>query len=84
MEGLVEYLDEHLDDVIIELEPWIKEQISVAADPIVDYLLGESQSLNIVISTEPVIDSLRNTLLQALLESPPPDLAGLPPAMIEE
>jgi len=47
---MVEYLDESLDDVITELEPWVKEQVSVAADPIADYLLGESQSLNIVIS----------------------------------
>ncbi len=80
----LEFLVEATDDTLVEMAPWIKEQISTAADPIVDYLLGESQSLSVVISTEPLIASLRNNMLQTLLESPPPDLAGLPPAMIEE
>ena len=82
-EGMEEYLVEVIDDTLVDVEPWIKEQISTAADPIVDYLLGESQSLSVVISTEPLIDSLKDNMLQALLESPPPGLAGLPPAIIE-
>lgn len=80
---VVEYLDESLDDVLAELDPWLKEQISVAADPIADYLLGESQSLNVVISTEPVIESLRDNLRYAFLQSPPPELAGLSQAELE-
>ena len=80
---MVEYLDESLDDVITELEPWVKEQVSVAADPIADYLLGESQSLNIVISMEPVMESLRDNLRHAFLQSPPSELAGLPQAELE-
>jgi len=80
---VLEYLDESLDDVLAELDPWLKEQISVAADPIADYILGESQSLNVVISTEPVIESLRDNLRHAFLQSPPPELAGLPQAELE-
>ncbi|MBA7520105.1 hypothetical protein ES705_12193 [subsurface metagenome] len=79
----VEYLEEYLDDVIIELEPWIKDQISIAINPVVDYLLGESQSLNVVISLEPVKESLKDTLREAFLESPPPELAALSPAALE-
>ena len=75
---LAVYLDEHLDDVITDLEPWLKEQIRAATEPVVDYLLGESQSLNIAISLEPVLESLEDTLIEAFLDSPPAELAGLP------
>ncbi|MFC1907785.1 hypothetical protein ACFLWT_00055 [Chloroflexota bacterium] len=83
-EGIDEYLDGVIDDTMVDIEPWIKEQIGASADPVVDYLLGESQSLSIVISTEPLVDGLKDNLLQSLLESPPPELAGLPPAIIEQ
>ena len=83
-EYIVEYLDESLDNVITELEPWLKEQIGVAVDPIADYLLGESQSLNVVISMEPVIESLKDHLWSAFLESPPSEFAGLPQAELEQ
>ena len=53
----MEYLvDEYLDDAITAIEPWVKQQISAAADPVSDYLLGESRSLNVVISLEPVAE----------------------------
>ena len=77
------YLEEYLDDVIVELEPAIKEELIVAADPILDYLLGESQSLNVVISLEPAMGSIEDTLREAFLESPPPELATLSPAALE-
>ncbi len=77
------YLEEYLDDVIAELEPTIKEELITAADPILDYLLGESRSLSVVISLEPVMGSIEDTLRGAFLESPPPELATLPPAALE-
>jgi len=80
----MEYLAKYMDDIVAELEPWIKEQVSIAADPVFDYLLGESQSLNVVISLDPVMESLENTLSEAFLESPPADLADLPQAELEQ
>ena len=80
----MEYLAKYMDDIVAELEPWIKEQVSIAADPVFDYLLGESQSLNVVIPLEPVMESLENTLREAFLESPPADLADLPQAELEQ
>ncbi|MFC2059853.1 hypothetical protein ACFLTZ_02010 [Chloroflexota bacterium] len=67
----IEYLSGYLDDVITELEPWIKEQIGIAADPILDYLLGESQSFNISVSLEPAKASLSQYLgpLAAMIPS---------------
>jgi len=78
------FLAEYIDDVIIELEPEIKNQISASADPILDYLLGESQSFNVVISLEPVMESLEDSLREAFLESPPAELVGLTPNTLEQ
>jgi hypothetical protein len=73
----LEFLVEHIDDAITELEPTIKEELIAAADPILDYLLGKSQSMSVVISLEPIIENLEDTLREAFLESPPAELAGL-------
>ncbi len=80
----LEFLVEHVDDIIAELEPTIKEELLAAAGPVVDYLLGESQSISIEISLEPVVEKLEDTLRETLLESPPPELAGLSPSDIEQ
>lgn len=81
---LAKYLDDALTELEPELEPWLKEQLVSAADPIVDYLLGESQGLNVVISLEPVREMLREGLWQAFLQSPPPELAGVPQPLIKQ
>jgi len=80
----MEFLTEHLDNIIAELEPVIKEELTAAADPILDYLLGESQSISVVISLEPVAETLEDALRDAFLESPPAALAGLSPVEIEQ
>jgi len=80
MEYLAEYLDELLGDIVTEIEPTIKEELIAATDPVVDYLLGERQSLNVIVSLEPVMESLRDNLRRAFLQSPPSEFAGLPQA----
>ena len=80
----MEFMTEYLNDVIVELEPWIKEQIGVVADPVVGYLLGESQSLNVVIPLEPAMEIVRDSLREALLESPPAEFADLPPSLLAQ
>ena len=79
-----EFMTEALDDIVADLEPWIKEQVSVITYSSYDYLLGKSQSLSVVISLEPVKENLRDNLREALFQSPPPDLQGLPQAEIEQ
>ncbi|MDP3880347.1 MAG: hypothetical protein Q8Q07_08620 [Dehalococcoidales bacterium] len=83
MAFLTENINQSLDKVITELRPWLKEQIVAAADPLADYLLGESQSFSIVISLEPVKEGVRDKLWAALLESPPPQLTLIPREMWE-
>lgn len=79
-----EFVTRVVDETITELEPWIREQSRKAIYTSYDYFLGKSQSLNLVISLEPVKEKLRDNLWEAFLESPPPELATLPQAMVEQ
>jgi hypothetical protein len=72
------YLSEYLDEAVAEIEPLIKEEISRAYDPVLDYLFGERQGVGIEISLDSVVDSLEDSLRKAFLKSPPPEYAGLP------
>jgi len=78
-----EMVSEVVDDTIADLEPWMKQQASTGIYSFYDYLEGRSQSLSLVISLEPVKESLRDNLREAVLESPPPELAGFSPDLIE-
>ena len=78
-----EMVAEVVDDTIADLEPWMKQQVSTGIYSFYDYLEGRSQSLSLVISLEPVKESLRDNLREAVLESPPPELAGFSPDLIE-
>lgn len=67
-----DYLTRLAGDVITDVEPWLKEQVVDAAGPVVDYLLGKSRSLDVVITLSPLVDSLRAVFMR----SPPAELAG--------
>ena len=77
------YLAEVLANTITDLEPWIRDQTRTSIYSTYDYLLGKSESLSLVISLEPVKDSLKDNLREAILKSPPPELAGATPATVE-
>lgn len=78
-----EFMGKAVSDTIADLEPWLKEQARDAAYVFYDYLEGRSQSLSLTVSLEPVKESLRENLRQAVLESPPPELEGLSPTEID-
>jgi len=78
------YVAEVLDDTLDDLEPWIKEQASTAIYSIYDYLEGRSQSLSLVISLEPMKESLRDNAREVFFKSLPPELQGLPRAEVEQ
>ena len=77
------YLAEVLDNTIADLEPWIKGQVNAGIYTSYDYLLGKSESLSLIISLEPVKDSLKDNLREAILKSPPPELEGATPTVVE-
>ncbi len=78
------HLTAGLEELLTDLEPWIKEQVEYAAGPIADYLAGEVESFSVTISLEPLIDDLRGMLLGVFLDFPPDELEGLPPEELEQ
>ena len=78
-----EFMAEVVNDTIADLEPWMKEQARDGIYSFYDYLEGRSQSLSLIVSLEPVRETFTDNLREAVLQSPPPELAGLPPAVIE-
>jgi len=79
-----EFMSGAIEKTFTDLEPWLKAQVNSSIYSFYDYILGKSESLSIVITTEPIKESLKDNLWEALQESPPPELAGLPPAMVEQ
>ena len=67
-----------LADAIATLEPTITETLRDAIDPMLDYLLGLSDSFSVTISLSPVIDNIRDVLRQAALDTVPKEWASLP------
>ena len=78
----VPYIADIFDEVVAELEPWLKEQTSEVIYAGYAYLEGDEE-LNIVIPLEQVKTSIKDNLAQAIRESPPPELEGLPQDHIE-
>ena len=78
-----EFMTEALDDVIADLEPWIREQADVVIHTGYDYLLGDSQSLSVAIPLEPMKERLRYSMREAFFQSLPPELQGIPHSELE-
>jgi hypothetical protein len=66
----------YLDQAMPSLDPWLKEQIDTAAGPVIDYILGDAASLNITIPLSQMKLTLKASIKEAFLKSPPPELAG--------
>jgi hypothetical protein len=80
----LEFLIEKVHNAITDLELTIKTELITAADPILNYLLGESQGITIVISLEPVIERLEDAMRETFLETMRTELSGLPLPEIEQ
>ncbi len=80
----VGFLEEAMYDAIAENEPWLKEQVNAGIYSFYDFLLGKSEKLSMIISLEPLKESLRDSLRQAFMQDIPPELSGLSPAQIEQ
>ncbi len=77
-------LDPHIDDISLDLEPWLKEQVTNSIPPIYDYVLGFSQDTSIVIQLDPVKEIIRSILKQDFLNSPPTEFTELPRTELEQ
>lgn len=76
------YIAQVVDETIADLEPWLKEQTATVICGGCAYLKGD-QELNIVIPLEQVRATIKDNLEQAILESPPPELAGFSQSQIQ-
>jgi len=77
------FLKEAFYEVISDHEPWLKEQVNAAIYSGYDFFLGKSESLDIVISLEPLKTSLRDSLWQTFNEYLPSELSGLTEDQLE-
>jgi len=78
-----EFIDaETVDEIVTELTPWFEEQADKVIRDVYAYLKGDRE-LNVVISLEPVRDTVKEKLREALLNSLPPQLQGVPQSVID-
>jgi len=85
-EQIAETLPAGMEDMVDSAvtEEWIEEQANLTVSPVLNYLLGKSQDLNVVISLEPLVEELREPIKEEFMESPPSELAGLPQSQLEQ
>ncbi len=76
------YIAQVVNETIADLEPWLKEQTATVIYGGCAYLKGD-QELNIVIPLEQVRTTIKDNIEQAMLESPPPELAGVSQSQIQ-
>jgi len=69
------YVAQLVDETIIELEPWLRDQTNTAVYAIYAYLKGD-QELNIIIPLEQVRTCVKENVEQTILELLPPELGG--------
>jgi disulfide bond formation protein DsbB len=66
-----------IDATLEEIKPWINQQTEEVVFKVYDYLLGETDDINILISTDAVKQTMVNRLTDVYLQSPPPEYQSL-------
>ncbi len=81
-------ITEAIYQVLTRFEPQLKAEAKQAVRSGYDYLLGRTNQLNIVIDLEPIKanlkENLRQSALDALKNSPPPELQAIPPELYQQ
>jgi len=80
----LDFITDEIDDVVAIIEPTFKQALSDNADEILDYLMGETVVVSVVISLEPVQDDLEDTLREIVLDNIPTEWQGLPQGEIDQ
>lgn len=70
-------LDDYLDDIAADIEPWAKEQAALIIPPAFDYILSNSDTFEVTVSIEGLNDALKDNLKQSFLSAPPQEFQGL-------
>ena len=77
------YIDVSLDKAVADIKPVVIQQIKASGDPVLDYLIGKSDSFSVNIDSSQLKISLRTAVHDAVFASPPPEFALIPPAQRE-
>ena len=80
----LDFITDELGDTAVIIEPTLKQALSDNTDEILDYLLGETSTLSVVIPLGPVRDDLESALKQTVLDNLPPEWQGLPQEEIKQ
>lgn len=86
IEQITELVPEELEYLVEDAitDEWVEQQTETALSPVLSYMLGESSTVNVVISLGPVMADLKETFKEEFLESPPPELSHLPLSQLEK
>ena len=77
------FVQDAIYDIIAEQEPLLKEQVNTAIHAAYDFLLGETENLNIVISLEALKESLKDSLWNSINEYLSDGLVELPEDLLK-
>jgi Ca2+/Na+ antiporter len=80
----MDFLTEYIDDAVRVLEPTVKTELTEAAGPILDYLLGDTSRISIEISMADVAKNIENDLRNELFSAPPSEYADLSQSELDE
>jgi Ca2+/Na+ antiporter len=78
------FLTDYIDDAVRVLEPSVKTELTEAAGPILDYLVGDTSRISIEISMADVAESIENDLRDELFSAPPSEYADLSQSELDE
>lgn len=70
--------------ILVAQEPWIKQQADSAIKVLYDFMLGKTDSMNLVIQLDPLKTKLKIDAKQAFLKQLPAQLSGVPPALVDQ
>ncbi len=76
-------LTTYLDQAMPSLDPWLRQQLDAATGPVVDYLVGNTNTLHTTIALDQMKSILQASARTAFLKSPPSQLAGATQAQLD-
>ncbi len=77
-------LEDAIHRTIEEKAPWLKEQANSAVYAFYDFILGKTDRLSVLISLEPLKESMRENAWQTFQQDLPPEISGMPPEQVEQ
>jgi hypothetical protein len=75
-------LTPYADNIVVVIQPWFKEQLTLLLPGLYDYVLDDNSNLALKIPTGSILANIGATLKSGIMASPPPSLANLSQAKL--